>query len=190
MPKIYKFIGLLCINIVIVFIIDSIKSFLDIPSAEFITTREMENSELFFLVVLLAPFLEEIIYRYPLVKGKFIYFSLLGGILFYSIAEDFMLIFSACLNTISFILYFFYGAKKTPLFLTFFYAFAFTISHTSNYNLSELEKLPWYSLIFLFDAQIILSIILTYIRFNYQFRYTILYHSIYNFIIFLLYIFD
>lgn len=192
MSKSNKFIGLLGVNLLIVFISRYIETYLEVPSPKYNIASKISNIELFFITIFFAPILEEIIYRYPLLRSKYIYLFLFFGILLYFIEINniYILIFSISLNIASSLLYFFYGIKKLPMILWLLYIISFVVLHIGNYDLSELNKLPWYSWVFLFDAQIILGIILTYVRFNYQFRYTILYHSIYNFIIYLLHIFN
>lgn len=191
MSKRNKFIILLCINILIVLLVKYIESYFNIELPERKSNYENRYIELFFFAAFLAPLLEEFSYRYPLVKGKYVYISLIFGSLFSILQNSYrieIMIVVIFLNIIAFILYFFFNKKQLPPFLLGMYIISFGISHIPNYELTDLIILPWYSLILLFNSQFLLGVFLTYIRLNYQFRYTLLYHSLYNFIIFLFFL--
>lgn len=191
MSKRNKFIVLLCINILIVVLVKYIEAYFNIEFPERKSDYENRYIELFFFAVFLAPILEEFTYRYPLIKGKYVYISLIFGSLFSILLNSYkieIMIGIIFLNITSFILYFFFNKKQLPPLLLGMYIISFGISHIPNYELTDLIRLPWYSLILLFYSQFLLGAFLTYIRLNYQFRYTLLYHSLYNFIIFLFFL--
>lgn len=192
MHKINKFIGILIFNIVIIIILEIVKDYLEIQTARAKEgVYENDKLMLFISAVLFAPIVEEFAYRYQFVKGRFIYFAIVWGCLFGFINEDYPIIITITIiiNIISFIIYFFFKKDKLPMFLIISYTILFGVSHVVNYEVSELSELPRYLYVIQFFPQILLGLCLVYVRINYQFRYSILYHSAYNFIIILLYLF-
>ncbi len=192
MHKVYKFIGILTINILLIVLLEITERYFQIPMARIKDDLYEDNNLLLFIsAVLFAPIVEEFAYRYQFVKGRFIYFAIVWGCLFGFINEDYPIIITVTIiiNIISFIIYFFLKKDKLPMFIIIIYTILFGVSHIINYEISEPKNVLWYSYIFMFLPQIILGLCLIYIRINYQFRYSILYHSAYNFIIILLYLF-
>lgn len=192
MHKVYKFIGILTINILLIVLLEITERYFQIPMARIKNDLYEDNYLLLFIsLVLFAPLVEETAYRYQFIKGKFIYFTIIWSCLFGFINMDnpIITISTIIINVISFTIYFFLKKDKLPMFIIIIYTILFGVSHIINYEISEPENVLWYSYIFMFLPQIILGLCLIYIRINYLFRYSILYHSSYNFIIFLLHIF-
>lgn len=185
-----KFVLLLGIHILIVILVKIIEDSFEIPLTG-MQINEYSKVSLFFSAVIFAPLVEEVSYRYPLIKDRFVYASLIFGCVLSYVVDVhlLMIVIMVCLNIITFVMYFFLKKEKLPISISILYVIAFAISHIANYDLLELSELPWFSFIFMFYAQILLGAATTFLRYHYRFRYVILYHSLYNMIIFLFHIF-
>ena len=185
----YKIAIIFVVHILFLVIKNVAEHYLGIETATPKYEEELLNNliDFFVFVVIFAPLLEEVIFRYPLKKCKFIYIALVLGCLL-SFAFDnrlFTYIFIA-VNIISFILFFFLKKETLPLFVLLIYTVLFSLIHVENYNINDLEVLPWGSLILQFFPQLLLGLILTYIRIKTRFLYALAYHSAYNLVIFIL----
>lgn len=185
-----KFVLLLGIHILIVVLVKIIEDSFEIPLIG-MQTSEYDNYNLFFSVVIFAPLVEEMLYRYPLIKGRYVYVSLIFGCILPYVIDACLsiIVITLCLNVIAFVMYFFLKKKRLPVGISVIYMFVFVVSHVVNYDMLELSRLPWFSFIFLFYAQFLLGVVVTFLRYCYRFRYVLLYHSLYNLIIFLFHIF-
>jgi hypothetical protein len=174
------------IHILFLAILNAIEVYLGIETAELKDKdKYLDNFiELFVFLVIFAPLLEEVVYRYPLKKCKYVYIALvLGCLVSFLFDNKFIAYTFIAVNIISFILFFFVKRKQLPLFILITYTVLFSVSHVENYNPNDLMGLHWSSLIFQFFPQLVLGIILTYIRINTRFLYALAYHSAYNFVI-------
>lgn len=184
-----KIVKIFCIHVAFVITITLLTLYFDIDLAE--DKNEEEILKKFFssfvFIVIFAPLLEEIIFRYLLIKGKYVYFSLAIGLLIGGTLENRILALSfAAVTLCSFITYFFLKKEKLPVHITVLYVILFTVFHITNYEAEELQKLAWYLIILQFYPQLLISIILTIVRIKTRFLYSLAYHSAYNFIIFLI----
>ena len=187
MRNIYKIASILCINVLIIVVFKILESFLEIELAEpkLKNTYKDHYWGLFISAVLVAPLLEEYTYRHQLVKNRYVYLSLIWNTLFVIIGYDWYIIIPMIITNIM-ILIFYYILKKERLPILFLsvYVVVFAISHLGNYDVNALKSLPWYYLFLQFFPQLLSGGILTYIRIQFRFTYAVLYHAVYNFIIF------
>jgi len=142
--------------------------------------------ESFVSVVIFAPLLEEAVFRYPLKKCKFVYIALVLGCLISFTFHNRLFTYSfIAVNIISFVLFFFFKKATLPLSVLIIYIVLFSLIHVENYNINDLKVLPWGLLIYQFFPQLLLGIIVTYIRIKTRFLYALAYHSAYNLVIFI-----
>lgn len=189
-----KYILLYIISIITVFFFEFIERCYNIeyPKNEIV---EYKESILLLILtgVILAPIVEEIMFRHPFVKSKFSYISLIiGSLLILLMSSHWMFwILYLLTNITTFYLYYYKKYSKIPYFILLIYSILFIFLHTENYKMDEILKMPFYNILLLFSSQITLTIILGYIRIKSKRLYpTILFHSIYNLTIVLLSILD
>jgi membrane protease YdiL (CAAX protease family) len=180
------------IHIIFVIVIELLVNCLNIEIAE-VNKEEFVKDYFHFLIftVIFAPILEEVMFRYQLIKGKFVYLSFAIGLLICSTLDNKILAISFVGVTIfSFILYVFAKKDKLPVYLLVIYVVLFTLFHITNYKFEDINKLAWYSIILQFFPQLLMGIILTVVRIKARFTYTLAYHAAYNLIFALIVIFS
>lgn len=179
-----QYISIFVLTLIIVCIIEYIERTLNIqyPNNEL---KEYEYSPLVLIIFtgIIAPIIEEFMFRYPIKKGNLIYPSLIiSSIIVFVTSKSFYISISyLILNIITFFLYYLKNNKTIPLYLIFPYYLLFIIIHFENYNIEELFSLSYGSILLLLSSQIVLSTALTYIRIkSNRFFPVILFHSMYN----------
>lgn len=179
-----QYISIFVLTLIIVCIIEYIERTLNIqyPNNEL---KEYEYSPLVLIIFtgIIAPIIEEFMFRYPIKKGNLIYPSLIiSSIIIFVTSKSFYISISyLILNIITFFLYYLKNNKTIPLYLIFPYYLLFIIIHFENYNIEELFSLSYGSILLLLSSQIVLSTALTYIRIkSNRFFPVILFHSMYN----------
>lgn len=179
-----QYISIFVLTLIIVCIIEYIERTLNIqyPNNEL---KEYEYSPLILIIFtgIIAPIIEEFMFRYPIKKGNLIYPSLIiSSIIVFVTSKSFYISISyLILNIITFFLYYLKNNKTIPLYLIFPYYLLFIIIHFENYNIEELFSLSYGSILLLLSSQIVLSTALTYIRIkSNRFFPVILFHSMYN----------
>jgi membrane protease YdiL (CAAX protease family) len=139
--------------------------------------------ELFFIVVIFAPFIEEIIFRLPLEKTYYFIISILFSLLFFKGFNETNIIISTLIIGFSIsITCFQIFPQKSILkrILIFISVLTFTLVHINNYSFNELKLMSIFELILLFLPQLLLGIFTTKLRVNSKIYYPILLHSAYN----------
>lgn len=187
-----QYIGIYIIVLSLVIIIEYIERNynIELPKSEL---KKYEPFTIILLAGILAPVVEEVMFRYPLVKGKYTYIALgISSIFIYFMSNTiFITISFLILNILTFVKYYFCRIRKLPYYLLIIYSSLFILVHIENYNLQELFKQPFVTLLSLFSAQIILSIALVYIRLKAKRFYpVVLFHAMYNFSIIILSLID
>jgi len=180
-------IGVLFINILILLTLDLLEVFLNLNKPEIDNKEEIMNNIFFYSIflILIAPILEEVLYRLPIKKNSFTLLSLLVGVIYILIFD--LLLIRICLGIyLASMIYFRFSKKEIPKLFVIFSIFVFTISHIGNYNLLDIKSMNLLGLFFLFLPQLILGIIVTYFRMKFSFKHALWYHALYNSIIFLL----
>lgn len=179
-----QYISIFVLTLIIVCIIEYIERTLNIqyPNNEL---KEYEYSPLVLIIFtgIIAPIIEEFMFRYPIKKGNLIYPSLIiSSIIIFVTSKSFYISISyLILNIITFFLYYLKNNKTIPLYLIFPYYLLFIIIHFENYNIEELFSLSYGAILLLLSSQIVLSTTLTYIRIkSNRFFPVILFHSMYN----------
>lgn len=179
-----QYISIFVLTLIIVCIIEYIERTLNIqyPNNEL---KEYEYSPLVLIIFtgIIAPIIEEFMFRYPIKKGNLIYPSLIiSSIIIFVTSKSFYISISyLILNIITFFLYYLKNNKTIPLYLIFPYYLLFIIIHFENYNIEELFSLSYGAILLLLSSQIVLSTALTYIRIkSNRFFPVILFHSMYN----------
>lgn len=179
-----QYISIFVLTLIIVCIIEYIERTLNIqyPNNEL---KEYEYSPLVLIIFtgIIAPIIEEFMFRYPIKKGNLIYPSLIiSSIIVFVTSKSFYISISyLILNIITFFLYYLKNNKTIPLYLIFPYYLLFIIIHFENYNIEELFSLSYGAILLLLSSQIVLSTALTYIRIkSNRFFPVILFHSMYN----------
>lgn len=185
MMNIHQLLKIFLIHIVLMIFIELIKSYFNVASPISSLTKYISKPwELFFLVVIFAPIVEEFIFRYPLVRERYVYLSLVLFILDAVISQVslYILLLTIAISIYSFVLYFFYRKKKLPPYVILVYIILFVVFHISNYNIDEIKQLSLLSTFLLFVPQLVLGIILTYIRMYEKYSTVVIYHASYNLI--------
>jgi hypothetical protein len=184
-----KIAKIFCVHIAFVIAITLLTMYFHIEEAEVENGEELVKNYFssFVFAVIFAPFLEEVIFRYPLVKSKYVYAPLVVGLLVGGTLENGILALSFVAVTMcSFVVYFFLKKEKLPIYITVLYVILFTIFHITNYKTEDLQTLTWYVLILQFYPQLLIAIVLTIVRLKTRFLYALAYHAAYNFIFFLI----
>jgi|TARA_B110000240_G_C13411458_1_gene415356 hypothetical protein len=172
---------LLITNIILLTLIDSLEFFFKLEYPE-INNKEAILNNLFFysiLVVIIAPFMEEILYRLPLKKTSYTYISIFIGVIYIAIF-DLNFVRIVLLLYIIGIVYLLYLKLNPSKYFILLSVFIFTISHIGNYDFQQIKLLNFLELIFLFFPQLIFAIITTSIRIYFSFWYAVFYHILYN----------
>ena len=170
--------------------LDFLEGYLKTFKPEIDNKEEIMKKIVFYSIflIIIAPILEEVLYRLPLKKylsTSFTLFSLLIGVI-YILIFDLLLIKIALAVYLAYIIYLSYSKKEIPNIFIVLSVFVFTISHIGNYNLLDVQSMSSLDLLFLFLPQLIFGIIVTFIRIKYSFKYALLYHILYNSIIIIL----
>ena len=185
----YKIAVIFIVHVLFIAIKNVIEPYLGIETATPKDKEELLDNliDFFVLAVIFAPLLEEVIFRYPLKKCKYVYIALvLGCLVSFTFNNRFFTYIFIAMNIISFILFFFFKKEILPLSVLLIYTVLFSLIHVENYNINDLGVLPWGSLIYQFFPQLVLGLILTYIRIKTRFLYALAYHSAYNFVLFII----
>lgn len=185
------------INIVIVLLIVLVQLLLGVETSDI--KEEYANSSFFeelLLGIIFAPIIEEFAFRYPLIdsKSKWLYVSLVWGILFSLINNSeqiFVPIIMITINFFIFIDFFLRKKQKVNIYLAILSALLFSLIHLSNYEMDFFKEKTTLSLVFQFLPQFIGGGILTYLRLNgVHFYKIILFHSAYNLFFLLMELFN
>lgn len=179
------FIAIFCIHISFIVVIElAIRYFnIDCVHSDRLMAYLESPLELLFVVIVLAPIVEEIAFRYTLVKSNYSYLGLLFGVVFAFVANfnSYLLVLMILLNVLAFIVFRFSNKKILPKIFLVSYVLIFAISHSSNYTVASLQELPVYALVIQFFPQMILGTVLTYVRLSSNiFLNVIIYHALYN----------
>lgn len=183
--KAFFFVSLLAIHIVYLLISTELEKYLGIGEIDLEDIEEIKANitEFFFYAVILAPVLEEIVYRLPLKKSRWAYLAIPLGLavlsydsLWLGLLDGFYL-----LTVLFFLLFSFRWSRKLVIAGSIL---AFTITHAVNYSTADLQSMHASELVLLFDAQLILALVATYLRIIYGFPWALGYHALYNFIVF------
>lgn len=143
--------------------------------------------KLLFSAVVFAPIIEEIIFRYGLVKSKYFYWGTIFSVVFILVTNfsDYFKGAIIILNVLSFGFFCFSDRKVVPQMVLIASVFVFTLIHISNYDSVALNGLPVYALVLQFFPQVLAGIILTGIRlYSRRFLSVIVYHGLYNLVFF------
>lgn len=147
--------------------------------------KDFKNNPIFnlILIVIVSPIIEEIIFRYPL---RFNYLN----ILIIPIILLIVFLNESILIKFSFIIFFIILSiqrifKKNTYTINLISVICFTLLHIGNYENINPNFAIVFSMIF---PQLILGIILSYVRHFKNFKTCIMYHAVYNFIIILIYL--
>ncbi|MCF6222855.1 MAG: CPBP family glutamic-type intramembrane protease [Flavobacteriaceae bacterium] len=179
--------GILFVNIALLVTLDLIETFFKLNLPEIDNKEEIMNSIFFYSIffIIVAPVLEEVLYRLPLRNNKLSFLSfLVGGI--YIFAFDLLFVRMILGIYLMAIIYLIFSRRETSKIFVIMSILVFTISHIGNYNLLEVKSMSLLELLFMFLPQLILGIIVTLFRMKFSFKYALLYHVIYNLIIVLL----
>ncbi len=180
------FIGILSINILILAALDLVEGFLELSMPEIDGKENILDNIIFYSIFLifLAPILEEVLYRLPLKRNSFTFFSLLVGVIYILIFDLLLIRIVLGIYLIS-IIYLRVWKKEISKVFIVISIFVFTISHIGNYGLLDIQSMNLLAFMFLFLPQLILGIIVSFLRIEFSFNYALLYHVLYNAIIIL-----
>ncbi len=172
---------ILTINILLLVILDVIGDFFNLKKLQIEDSKDiMENIVFYsFFFILIAPVLEELLYRLPLKKNRYVIFSLLISVV-YILIFNILIVKIALIIYLLSIIYLIFSKNEVPKVFIILSILVFTISHLGNYNVAEIKSLNFFSLLFLLLPQMILGIINSLIRINISFKYSLLYHALYN----------
>lgn len=176
----------LILNISILLLMEAIKYIWGIDNNEITLKNEKEISEnIFFysiLVVLIAPTMEEILFRLPLKKTSAIYMTfIIGGLYLFIYKESLInILLVAYLIGVAYYTYVKKESVSVKRFIIGVSILTFVCSHISNYEVSTLISSKAINLIFLFMPQFIVALITTHLRLKFSFIHSLVYHSLYN----------
>lgn len=164
---------------------DMIESSFNLDTIDLKDIEEIKKDivEFFFYVVIFAPIIEEICYRLPIKKSSVAYLAIPVSLLFISYNPLILRVIDI-IYSITLIGYLTFSNKLLQKILIVVSIFVFTFSHASNYSIADLESLNLIEFVFLFSSQFILAIVTTFFRLIYSFKWALLYHFLYNLIIF------
>ena len=139
-----------------------------------------------FGVIIISPIFEEIIFRLPLKKNNYFWVSIVFSLVFL-LSSNFTIVKIICLLfVVSIIMYqFFDKFILLHYILIVFSVITFVFVHFGNYDRNEFNVMRLVDLIFLFLPQFFIALVLTKIRLQTSLLNSIIFHSIYNFIILL-----
>ncbi|WP_427871524.1 CPBP family glutamic-type intramembrane protease [Flavobacterium sp. MMS24-S5] len=139
-------------------------------------------------IVLIAPILEEIVFRLPLKKNNH-YLSSITLCVFLFLSASLFFLRIMCLLYIGAILLYQFDKKLvmpdclTKNIIIVLSIVTFVSLHFANYQEEQLNSLPVFSKIFLFLPQLVVGLILTAVRLKTFFLNAVIIHSLYNLII-------
>jgi hypothetical protein len=143
---------------------------------------ERESMEMFLLLAIIAPIVEEFIFRFPLRKTSLFYFSILASCIFISDLKASNMII-ACFIFVFWISLFWFqysNSKMSILFVRIISILTFAIIHASNFNNDIFEANTAVNILFMFSSQLVMGVFLLKIRLEIGFLYAFLLHSFYN----------
>ena len=179
--KVFQLLAILITNIIFLTLLHLVEDYFNLNKAELKNEEDILNHLAFYslVIIVIAPILEELLYRLPLKRSKFAFFSLLVGIINILIIDLLILKIALALYLVG-VVYLMYLKKKITFILIPLSIILFTVSHVGNYNIEDLELMNSLDIFFLFLPQLVLGIIVTFIRLKSSFKYALLYHSLYN----------
>ncbi|MDR2146698.1 MAG: CPBP family intramembrane metalloprotease [Tannerella sp.] len=141
------------------------------------------------LGVIIAPVLEEFIFRYPLInKNTSTNVWIVLGCLYAYQRFNFLLFFIfLVISIINFIHYNRYKKERAKRGIVIGYILVFALMHYGNFDTVQLEQLSFIGFIFQFLPHAILGICVSYIRMQSKFIYVVIYHASYNLFILSMY---
>ena len=186
MKKIYI---LFTIHIIFIILLTILEEKFGINYTESKVSEMAQNpKELFFFAVIFAPIIEEFLFRYTLKRSKYYNVIILVNVfLFYLISQNYVFsIIYIILNLITSIYFNNIRRHSWPLYLIILNILLFTVIHTLNVDFNLLIDKSKLKTIFQFLPQLLLGIILSFIRLKQNFKIAIAYHCAYNLIFVLL----
>lgn len=184
----YKQISLIfACNIIFAIIYSWIRDLIFSDSVSNSLERDFDKNIVFYsiFIVLMAPLMEELAFRYPLVLNRKNYFSIIILVLFlFSVSQIITkLLLSVFIITVS--LNYFVKNRILSYFLVIFSILAFTSLHFDN-STGNAEPLNYFDHFLLTIPQLVLGVVLTFLRINQSFLTVFIYHVGYNAVLLLL----
>ncbi len=185
--KVIVLVVTLIANIIVLGILDLIENYLNLNKPKIENKENILDNIAFYSIffILIAPILEEVLYRLPLKRNKYYLLSLLVGFI-YIIVFDLLILKIALGIYLLCVIYLIFSKRKVPILFAIVSIFVFVLSHVGNYSSTDIKIMSFLGLIFLFAPQLILGIITTLFRKYFSFKYSLIYHTIYNLTIILL----
>jgi uncharacterized protein len=179
------FVHLLVFAYIIVFLFAGLFNFIDIDSFEHKTTEYLSDSwlVLFFLAVFFAPILEELVFRFHLnLKPYAITFGLVFSLFF--ISSYWILMAMYIIYMIALLLSVYYRYVLSYAGVVYVSSIFFALVHISNYESFDVSR-DFVFIPVLIGPQLMLGFILSYIRIHYGLVRAILFHGVYNGLLFI-----
>lgn len=172
---------ILFLNLILLSLLHYLENFLGVGKPAIENKNEIMDHILFYsvFIVLVAPLLEETLYRLPLKKNSYNFISIIIGIIYLTTTNSSIFKITLLVYLIS-VVFLFFAKIDAPKYIIILAIVVFTISHLGNYNWIDIKSKSAIELGFLLLPQIILALITTHIRINISFKYSFVYHSIYN----------
>jgi hypothetical protein len=185
--NIFYLLRYLILALIIILIIELLKYILNVKDPDSNKLKDAFLSNFFFSfvgTVLIAPILEEVVFRLSLKKNNYYWFSVFLSLIFV-LSSKFILTQVICSLFIGSLILYQFNVKiyLTRFFLIVLSVLAFLTAHFDNYNENELKILGNLDFVMLFIPQFILALILTKIRLQTCFLNSVIFHSLYNFFI-------
>jgi membrane protease YdiL (CAAX protease family) len=167
-----------------ILLVELLKSIFNYKESSVSILEEEFKKNFFFTtvgVLIIAPIIEELIFRAPLRKNGLIWCSVVFSSI-YVFSSNLLIINILCLvYVVSIIFYQYYSKSKLLLYLLMLLStLSFVAIHIDNYDITTIEHFTVYDYIILFLPQFFLSVVLIKVRMQKNVLSAILTHSLYN----------
>lgn len=130
--------------------------------------------------VSIGPIWEEIVFRLPFKRNKYMWVSIVLGLLLF-LSLKLLLLKILAVAYIVFVCVFWIKENYILRYLTIgLSVMLFGLIHIGNYSTADIGQMTWMEIISSFFSQLILGAVLTFIRLKYSFKYGLIYHIAFN----------
>ena len=148
--------------------------------------KGLKENFLFYLlfIVIIGPLWEEAVFRLPLKNNKIFWLPIILGILLLLSIKLWWIKISLIIYLFSIIYYRLIRKIECNIpTITILSILSFGLIHSANYSLMSLAQMNFIEIVSTFFTQLILGMILAYIRLKYSFKAGVVYHGTFNGII-------
>ncbi len=141
-----------------------------------------EKSPLLYALfaITVAPLWEEAVFRLPFIRNRYMWMAVMLGVMFFLGVE----LLALKILTGVYILFVCMYWVKQNVYLKFaviaISVILFGLIHIGNYSLADIEQMNGLEFVASFISQLVLGIILTFVRLTYSFKHAVAYHVAFN----------